>query len=456
MEYDLVVIGGGAAGLSAARTAVGGGARALLVSEGPLGGDCTWVGCVPSKTLIAAAARSASFEEAMAAVHRAVAEIALTEDEGVLRREGVDVLRGRAAFTAPGHLEVDGRGITGRRFVIATGTEPFVPLVEGLDDVEVLTNENVFDLDDRPGTLAVLGGGAVGCELAQAFRRLGSRVVVLEMLDRLVAKEEPEASEVVAQAFAEEGIELRLGRKVVKAQALSARGSARLHLEDGEALDADRVLVAVGRSPVTAGLGLEAAGVATGQSGYVETDDRLATTAPGVYAAGDITGKLPFTHAADEMGRIAAWNALGRVAWRRFRAGAVPWVTFTDPEVARVGMTEAEAAEAVPGARVAYLPMSELDRAVVTGQSLGFVKLVAGPRPVLGSLGGGRLLGATAVAARGGEMIHEVALAIRTRMFTGRLAQTVHAYPTWSLAVRQAAAQFFVESGGRVARPARR
>jgi pyruvate/2-oxoglutarate dehydrogenase complex dihydrolipoamide dehydrogenase (E3) component len=212
--------------------------------------------------------------------------------------------------------------------------------------------------------------------------------------------------------------------------------------------------VTVGRAPVTAGLDPGAAGVETDERGIITVDDRLATSASGVYAVGDVTGRLQVTHAADEMGRTAAVNALRRPARLRFRTATVPWVTFTSPEVARVGMTESEAAE--HGGRVAFLPMSEVDRAVAAGATDGFVKLVAGPRTLLRNLGGGRLLGATIVGERAGEMIHEVALAMRTRAFTGRLAQTVHAYPTWSTAVRSTAAQFFLERDGRRARPAER
>jgi pyruvate/2-oxoglutarate dehydrogenase complex dihydrolipoamide dehydrogenase (E3) component len=300
-----------------------------------------------------------------------------------------------------------------------------------------------------------LGGGAVGCELAQAFAHLGAKVTVVEALDRLLPREEPEASAAVADVFATEGIEVRLRCKVTRAEALEEKGAVRLHLDDGSTVSADRLLVAVGRRAATDSLGLDAAGVAT-ERGLVVTDDRLATTAAGIWAAGDVTGKLQFTHAADEMGRVAAGNALSpRWRRRRFDPSAIPWVTFTTPEVARVGRTEADAAAAWRGARVAFLPMAEVDRAIVTGQTAGFVKVIAGPRPILRGAGGGRVLGATIVAARAGELIHEPALAMRTGMFTGRLAQTVHAYPTWSVAVRQAVAQFFLETQGRRAHPAR-
>jgi pyruvate/2-oxoglutarate dehydrogenase complex dihydrolipoamide dehydrogenase (E3) component len=218
-------------------------------------------------------------------------------------------------------------------------------------------------------------------------------------------------------------------------------------------VQAERLLVAVGRRPDTDGLDFAAAGVETDRRGFVRTDPHLGTTAKTVYAVGDVTGGLQFTHAADEMGRIAAANALGRVQWRAYRPDATPWVTFTDPEVGRVGITEEQAAG--HGGQVAFLPMSEVDRAITAGRTDGFVKLIAGPRPLLRGAGGGRLLGASIVAERGGDMVAEAAQAIRTRMFAGRLAQTTHAYPSWALAVQQAAAQFFFEIGGRKARPAR-
>lgn len=454
-DYDLVVIGGGAAGLGAARTGARAGARTLMVQDGPVGGDCTFTGCVPSKTLIEAAGRGEGFGAAIAAVHAAVERIAATETADVLRREGIDVIAGRAAFRSPTALEIEGRRVRAQRCVVATGAGPLVPPIPGLDRVPSLTNETVFDLTAAPPSLAVLGGGAIGCELAQAFRRFGTEVTVVEAQDRLLAEEEPEASAVIEEVFAREGIAVRVGSEVTAVKAPDEqRDGVRLRLDGGDAVDAERLLVAVGRSPVTDGLELDRVGVALDDRGYVRTDDQLRTTAPGIYAVGDVTGRLPFTHAADEMGRLAARNALRRRGRpSTYDPRPTPWVTFTAPEVARVGMTEAEAAR--HGGRVAWLPMSEVDRAVAAGETEGFVKLIAGPRRVLRRLGGGQVLGATIVAPRAGEMIHEPALAMRTRMFAGRLAQATHAYPTWSSAVQLAAAQWFGEIGGRRARRAR-
>jgi len=451
MDYDLIVIGGGAAGLAAARAALRRRARTLLVQDGPPGGDCTFTGCVPSKTLIEAAGQGSSFPQAMARVHAAIGQIAATEDAQALRAEGIEVLDGRATFTSPRTVDVAGERISARRFVVATGARPVMPPVPGLAEVSPLTNESVFDLTAQPASLIVMGGGPIGCELAQAFARLGTTVTIVEALPRLLPREEPEASEVIRAVFTREGIVVRTGEMV--AQAAPHGTGVRLTLASGGELDAATVLVAVGRAPVTDGLNLSAAEVRTDERGFIVTDERLATTSGGIYAAGDVTGRLAFTHAADEMGRIATGNALRRRGSDRFRVERVPWVTFTDPEVAHVGMHEAQAAKV--GGRVAYLPMTEVDRAITAGHTDGYVKLITGPRRLLRAAGGGQVLGATIVASRAGEMIAEPALAIRTAMFAGRLAQTTHAYPTWSGGVQQAAAQLFFQIGGRRARPAR-
>ncbi|MGH9064879.1 MAG: dihydrolipoyl dehydrogenase family protein [Acidimicrobiales bacterium] len=466
MDYDLLVIGGGAGGLGAARAAARRRARVALVHHGPIGGECTFTGCVPSKALIEAAARGATFHEAMAAAHRAIEAIAATETREALAREGIEAVPGWARFLSPSTVDVDGRALHARRVVVATGAGPALPPVPGLGGIRCLTNETVFALEALPASLVVLGGGPVGAELAQAFARLGARVTVVEALDRLLPREEPEASAVVAQAFSSEGIDVRLGSPVAGVDPLTgvdplagldplagAGPAARLHLGDGTSVDAGSVLVATGRSPRTDGLGLEEAGVELDQRGFIVTDDHMATTARGIWAVGDVAGRLQLTHAADEMGRVAVANAFAPLPYRRFRADRVPWVTFTSPEVARVGLTEAEAAGL--GARVAEVPMAEVDRAVAAGDTRGFCKLVVGPRKLLGNLAGGRVLGATVVAARGGEVVHEAALAMRAHLFPAQLALTTHAYPTWSMAIQQAASQCFIGVGGRRARPAR-
>ncbi len=451
-EYDVVVVGGGAAGLSAARTVMRRGKRAALVSDGPLGGDCTFTGCVPSKTLIEAAAAGCSATEAFARVHETVARIAATETADVLRDEGVDVLEGRGAFGPGGAFEVDGTTVRAAKFVLATGSRPALPPIPGLDLPGVITNEELFEAADAPTSIVILGAGPIGCELAQALVRLGVRVTLLEMADRVLIAEEPEASEIAAAALRADGVDLRLGHRVTGIAVTGPDGRLGVSTAAGSDVVAEQVLVALGRRPVTEGLGLEHVGVTTDRSGYIETRSDLRTSRRGVWAAGDVTGRLPFTHAADEMGRLAGWNATIPMGRFRFNAEWIPWVTFTDPEVARVGVSEADAPSS---ARVAYLPMGENDRAVTAGETDGFVKLIVGPHPLARHLAGGRVLGATIVARRAGEMIHEPTLAMRTRMMAGRLAQTVHAYPSWSVGIQKAAAQLFFEIEGRRARRVR-
>jgi pyruvate/2-oxoglutarate dehydrogenase complex dihydrolipoamide dehydrogenase (E3) component len=372
-----------------------------------------------------------------------IAAIAATEDVSTLRSEGIDVILHRARFLSRDRLNVGGRTVTARRVVIATGSAPGVPAIPGLHEVPFLTNDTVFDLTELPRSLAIVGGGTIGCELAQAFHRLGSEVTVIEQADRLLAGQDPDASTVIADVFRRDGIEVRVSTALK-----SVEPGPLVHLDDGTTVSATHILIAVGRRPPATGLALEAAGVEVDSRGYITTNEHLATTARGVYAAGDITGRMQLTHAAHAMGRLAAANALGR--WpRTYREDAIPQVTFTDPEVAQVGIV---AAAAPAGARIAELPMTGLDRALTAGATEGFVKLVAGPRRVLRNVGGGRILGATIVADRAGEMIHEPTLALATRMFTGRLAATSHAYPTWAMAVQLAAAQFFMPVDGRTAR----
>ena len=452
MGYDLIVIGGGPAGLSAVRAARWAKASVVLINDGPAGGDCTFTGCIPSKTLLAAGRQGASFDEAMARVTATVDRIADTESPEALARDGIDFIDGRARLVGPNAVEVDGRSLTGTKIVVATGTAPAVPPITGLAESKPLTTENLFSLASQPSRLAIIGGGAIGCEMAQAFSQLGTSVTLIEAASGLLAKEEPEASEVIETAMRDRGVSIHTGAKVHAVRRVE--GTVLIETSSGE-IESDEVLVAVGRTPITAGLGLEAVGVDLDERGFITTDDRLATSVPTIYAAGDITGKLAFTGAADEMGRLAVGNALKTGIRGRYRTDHTPWVTFTAPEVARIGLSEAEAA-ARRGTRVVFLPMSEMDRAITDGAEYGFIKVVTGPRRLTRHLGGGVVLGATIVAPRAGEMINEIALAMRTRAFAGRLAQTVHAYPSWGYGIQKAMGQLFGEVEGRRWRPARR
>ena len=451
MDHDLIIIGGGAGGLAAARAAQWAGADALLVSDGPLGGDCTFTGCVPSKTLLSSARDGLGFDDAMARVNTTIDRIAATETADVLQAHGTEVLEGRARLATHDSIAVGDRRITAPRIIVATGGRPVMPPIPGLDAVDALTNETVFSLSSLPASMTIVGGGPIGCELAEAFARLGTDVTLVEGLPRLLAREEPEASAIVQRSLTALGITVLTETMIERVEA-TATGNVRL-VAGGREIVTDRLLMAVGRVPNAEDLGLDELGVDLTERGHIATDDRLETTVRGVFAAGDVTGKLAFTHAADEMGRLAAGNALKKGTRGRYRTHWIPWVTFTSPEVARIGMTEAEAS--AHGAQVAELPLSEIDRAVTDGVEDGFIRLIAGPRRLTRRLFGGQLVGATIVAPRAGEMIHEIALAMRAGMFTGRLAQTVHAYPSWSYGIQKAAGQFFGEVEGRTARDAR-
>lgn len=454
-QFDVVVVGGGAAGLTASRDAHRRGARTLMVQSGPIGGDCTFTGCVPSKTLLSAAAAGEDWSTAMGRVHDSVARIASTEDAATLTREGIETRSGWARFTSPTSIDLDGTSITAGQFVVATGAAPAVPPIDGLDEVPYLTSDDVFEQQTQPRSLAILGGGPIGCELAQAFARLGTEVTVVEGMDRVLSKEESQTSEVVTAALVADGVTVRTGAMVTAVRA--AEGGVRMVVEGGEDVTAERLLVAVGRRARGDGFGLEEIGVAV-ERGAVVTDETMATNVDGIWAAGDVTGRIQLTHAASKMAQIAVRNALSpaaRLRKQRFGIDQVPWGVFTDPEVGRVGRTEAEAAAEFDDAKVAELPFAQLDRAVTAGRTEGFIKLIAAPRTGLGWFAGGKIVGATVVGPTGGELIHEAALAMRTSMFTGRLAQTTHVYPSWSMAVQLAAGQFFYEVLGREARPAR-
>jgi pyruvate/2-oxoglutarate dehydrogenase complex dihydrolipoamide dehydrogenase (E3) component len=440
--YDLVVIGGGTAGLVASRTAAGLGAKVVLIereSRGP-GGDCLWTGCVPSKALIAAAdlaqrIRTAAsvgltpsepaidFPRVMEHVHGAQAAIEPEDSAAALRRDGVEVIAGTARFAGPGRIEVEGgAALRYRTALIATGSRPLMPRLDGLAAADPLTNETVWDLRERPARLAILGGGPIGCELGQAFQRLGTQVTLVQRRGYLLPREEPEARELIAARLRADGVDLRLGSRPVRVE-----GKNVLVVGAGggeERIEFDRVLVAAGRRPETDGLGLDSVGVELDGSGGVRVDGRLATTGRGIYAAGDAVTALPFTHVAGYHGRTVVANALFH-ARTRVSYDAVPWATFTDPEVGRVGLTESGARERFGDGTVAVThDYARNDRAITAGETHGFAKLVGDPK--------GRLVGATVAAPRGGESIAELAAWVRAGRKIDDVSQTVHAYPTFS------------------------
>jgi len=437
--WDLVVIGGGTAGLVAARTAAGFGSRVLMIEEDRLGGDCLWTGCVPSKAYIAAAAAAAAahtsshlgvtarevvvdFPAVMAHVRRAMEIIAPDDSAESLEEAGVEVLQGRAVFSGERTLEVDGRTIRFHQAFIGTGGSPAPLDVPGADRVPVLTSSTFWDLDEQPERLLVLGGGAIGCEIAQATARLGSSVTVVHRGARLLAKEGEKASAVIAAALARDGVDLRMGRQVVSLEPGLAT------LDDGVTVPFDRMLQATGRRPNTAGLGTDAAGVDLDERGNVIVDNRLRTSNPRIWASGDVVGRQLYTHTAGVDGSIAAGNAVLGLS-RTVDTSAVPRVTFAHPEVAAVGVAPEEAGRR--GMHVTTVEHHDLDRAVCEGETDGFTQLVVDRR--------GRIRGGVIVGPRAGESLGGVGVAIRNGLTVSDIAKATHAYPTFTDAVWKAA-----------------
>ncbi len=454
-DVDLLVLGGGAGGLGAARAARWEGASVALVSDAPLGGDCTWTGCVPSKALIEASRDGSTFAEGLDRVRRVTQHIGAGEDADTLRSEGVDVVEGRGTFVGPRSVEVamhDGgtRTVTGRTVVIATGSRPAAPPIEGLSDVPYLTNETFFEQTELPASMIVLGGGPIGCELGEAMQRFGTQVTLLEYAPQILNRFEPDAAALVADGLRARGVDLITDARAQRVSYTGGRFVVELH---GRTVEADQLLVAAGRSPNTSGMGLDVAGVELTDRGHIATDQYLRTSVPKVFAVGDVNGKHMLSHAADEMGRVAAWTALRRGRRYAYVVDRVPQVVFTTPEVASIGVLEIDAPAS---ALVAEAPMSINDRALAADKPEGFVRLISRRDRLTGHRVGGKLIGATIVGGSAGELINECALIMRSNAYAGRLAQTVRAYPSWSTIMQKAAARWFFDVDGHGARPPRR
>ncbi|HUP01335.1 MAG TPA: mercuric reductase [Gemmatimonadota bacterium] len=445
-RYNLVVMGAGTAGLVAAAGAAGLGARVALVERGLLGGDCLNYGCVPSKALLrcaraAADARAAGqfgvriaggvsvdFAAVMERMRRLRAGLSAHDSASRFRDLGVDVFLGEGRFTGPERIEVGGAQLAFDRALIATGGRPVVPTVEGLAGAGFLTNETVFSLTALPARLAVVGGGPIGCELAQAFVRFGARVTLVEQGARILPCDDPDAAEIVRVALALEGVDLRLGQELARVEAAPAGHRCVVHASD--AFEVDAILVAAGRTAVVEGLGLEAAGVAHDGDRGIRVDDKLRTSNPKIYAAGDVVaGARRFTHVADAHARVILRNALFPGA-RKASTLTVPWCTFTDPEVAHVGLGPEAAHEAGIELRTLTQSLEGVDRAVLDGETQGFARVHTRKR-------GGEILGATIVARHAGEMISEITLAIEAGAGLSALSSTIHPYPTRGEALRK-------------------
>jgi pyruvate/2-oxoglutarate dehydrogenase complex dihydrolipoamide dehydrogenase (E3) component/uncharacterized membrane protein YdjX (TVP38/TMEM64 family) len=446
-RYNLVVVGGGTAGLVSAAGAAGLGAKVALVERHLLGGDCLNVGCVPSKALLGAARIAAQvrgaeafgvrtgsvdvdFGAVMARMRRLRADLSPLDGVERLTGLGVDVYLGDATFTSPSTVEVDGRTLEFSKAVIATGARATALPIPGLEEAGYLTNETVFELTELPQRLVVVGGGPIGCEMAQAFRRLGSTVTLLNDTPHVLPREDPKAAAILERRLAAEGVLVLNGVRITRVA--SGAGAPVVHFERegrAETAAADRILLGVGRTPNTDGLGLDAAGVAHDQSG-VTVDDHLRTTNKRIYAAGDVASRFKFTHTADALARIVLTNALflGR---RKASALTVPWCTYTSPEIAHVGLYEHDAKARGLETTAIELPLHDVDRARLDGEDEGFLS-------VLLAKGSDRILGATLVAAHAGDMISEISVAMAGRLGLGALANVIHPYPTQAEVIRKA------------------
>lgn len=450
-KYNLVVIGAGTAGLVTAAGAAGLGARVALVEKHLMGGDCLNVGCVPSKCLIRSARSAADVRDAgefgvlveggyevdfgkvMARMRRLRSGISFNDSAKRFSEElGVDIFLGQGKFEGPGTISVDGRTLRYKKAVITSGARAFELPIDGLAEAGFLTNETVFSLTERPARLAVIGAGPLGCELAQTFQRLGSQVSLIEMSPQILSREDQDAARIVEAFLIKDGVDLVLSCDIKRVDK-TGEGKV-IHLECGDQvkqLVVDEILIGVGRVPNVEGLNLETVGVQYDPRTGVKVDEHLRTTNRQIYAAGDICFPFKFTHTADALARMVIQNALfgGR---KKTSALAIPWCTYTDPEIAHVGMYEADAESAGIQVDTFTIPMADVDRAIAEGETEGMVRIHV-------KKGTDKILGATIVARHAGEMISEITVAMRAKLGLGAIASVIHPYPTQAEAIRKAA-----------------
>jgi len=449
-RYNLVVIGAGTAGLVTAIGAAGLGAKVALIERQLMGGDCLNVGCVPSKAIIRASRAVAQvrraaelgvnvpgpvtvdFPAVMERMRRLRASISPHDSAARFRDQGVDVFLGQGTFTGSDTVEVGGTTLKFKRAVIATGARAAAPPIPGLEKVDYLTNETLFSLTELPGRLAVIGAGPIGCEMAQAFARLGAEVSLLETSPQILSREDQDAAAIVQSAMQEDGVKLLLSCKI---EAIRQQGSEKIiayrNGRETNELRVDAILVAVGRKPNLEGLGLETVGVESDPQTGVVVDDRLRTTHPRIYAAGDICFPYKFTHTADAMARIVIQNSLffGRAKTSSLN---IPWCTYTEPEIAHVGLYEHQARERGIEVDTFLQSFAGVDRAILDGETEGFVKIHV-------RRGSDKILGATIVAPHAGDMISQITTAMTGNIGLGKIAKTIHPYPTQAEAIKRTA-----------------
>lgn len=452
-DYNLIAIGAGSAGLVTSYIGAAVKAKVALIEKHRMGGDCLNTGCVPSKALIRTARLLAEAREAqkyglnalqaefdfatvMQRVQQVITKIEPHDSVERYTGLGVDVIQGEARLLSPWEVEVDGRRISARSIVIATGARPLVPDIPGLDGVEALTSDTVWNLRTLPPRLLVLGGGPIGCELAQSFARFGAAVSLVEMAPRLLPREDAEVGALVAERLAADGVRVASGHRALRFEpAADGKGGVLIAEADGaeERIAFDRLLLALGRTPNTEGFGLQELGVELGPRGHVAVDGWMRTNFPNILVAGDVAGPYQFTHMASHQAWFAALNGLLAPFWSfKVDYRVVPWVTFTDPEVARVGLSEEEAAARGIEVQVTRYGIDDLDRAIADSQDEGFVKVLTAP-------GSDRILGACIVGAHAGELLPEFVLAMKHGLGLDKILGTIHVYPTMSEANKYAA-----------------
>ena len=441
-DYNLLVIGAGSAGLVSAYIGATVKARVALVEQGEMGGDCLNTGCVPSKALLRTArllaeARDSqrygvrgmtadfNFADAMERVQRVIARIAPHDSVERYTGLGVDVIQGRARIVSPWEVEVDGKRHSARSLVIATGARPLVPPIPGLDGASYLTSDSVWALRELPARLLVLGGGPIGCELAQAFARFGSQVTQVEMAERLLGREDADAADMVARQLQADGVHVATGHKALRVEASGAGGRLVCEHDGAEVtFEYDALLLALGRSANVEGFGLEELGVRLNERHTIDADPMLRTNFPNILVCGDVTGPYQFTHVASHQAWYASVNAL-LAPWWSFKVDyrVIPWATFTEPEVARVGLSEDEARDGEIEVEVTRYALDDLDRAIADGTDAGFVKVLTAP-------GKDKILGATIVGAHAADLLAEFVLAMKHGIGLNKLLGTIHVYPT--------------------------
>ncbi|MHA1199859.1 MAG: dihydrolipoyl dehydrogenase family protein [Candidatus Heimdallarchaeaceae archaeon] len=453
-KYDLIIIGGGTAGLVAAKYGVMFGARTLLVEAERIGGDCTWTGCVPSKSLLYAASlvnnietaesmgfvegkHEIKFQSIMNYVEKIIKDIYEEEKPEVLEKQGIDVVIGEASFISPKAIEIKGQIYKSKKFIIATGAKPIIPQehIEGLENTPFLTTDSIFGIPELPQHLIIIGAGPIGCELGQAFKRLGSEVTIVDMVDRLIPKDDILASDVLQKTFTQEGIKCILSKKVDRVKQ-NAKGEIEVFTNDGKKVVGSDFLLAVGRAPNFSTLNLEVTKVKI-ENNIILVNDKLRTTQKSIFAAGDCVSQYQFTHIAGYQGFIAARNALlplNSIGLPKL----ITWVTFTDPEVAFVGRHEfLETNENTSYIEEIFYD-SNVDRALTDSKSKGFLKLISNKK--------GKIIAVTVVSPRAGEIIHEWLLALNNNVKLGSIATAVHAYPTYSMGSMQLAGEMTEKS----------